>query len=231
VSSIHEALRKAERERKARLCVTASCVVSAGSRRRRIRWIRGAAAGIAAAGCVALVTCFLSKPEISGGRGAEYPAPPVRAPAKGAGHTAAISVERFETENPAEELKLFRMARVMHQAGKLEEAGALYEEACRINPRFVEAKSNLGVVYLTLEDYTAAENAFLDVTAINPEYPDGHYNLACVYAVTGRKEKALSALSRAIGLEPEVRRWALVDKDLSALRDEAAFSDVISPVN
>jgi tetratricopeptide (TPR) repeat protein len=151
-------------------------------------------------------------------------------PSTGTRVEAGAVLPHVQLARPAEDLKLFKMARVFQQAGKLEEAGSLYKETCRLNPRFVEAKNNLGVVYFALEDYGAAEKAFLDAAAMSPEYADAHYNLACVYAATGRNEEALAALSRAVDLEPKACRWARDDRDLAVLRKTSEFEKVVSSV-
>ncbi|MFO8089414.1 MAG: tetratricopeptide repeat protein [Desulfatiglandaceae bacterium] len=230
MSSIHEALRRAERDRETRLSVKAGCLVSAGSRRRKSRRFLFTAGGLAAAVCLMFAVYFFSKSGFSRDSGSEILNPPANVSSSGTGvvSSTVLPHARPELERAVEDLKLFRMAQVLQQAGKLEEAGPLYEEICRLNPRFVQAKNNLGVVYLALEDYTAAEKAFLDATAMSPDYPDAYYNLACVYALTRRNEKALAALSRVINLEPKARGWALDDKDLAGLRHIPEFEKVIS---
>jgi len=227
VSSIHEALRKAERDRETRLSVNDHPLVSYGSRRFKGRRAWAAAGVFVAAVCVVPAIYSSFKPGPSVESVTEITGYPEDSASAGKALALRADSSRFQPASPAEDLKLFRMACVLQQAGKLEEAGALYEEICRLNPRFIEAKNNLGVVYLALEDYISAKNAFLDVIAMNPDYPDAHYNLACVYAASGRNEEALAALSRAIDLEPEACRWALKDKDLAALRHTPEFERII----
>lgn len=228
MSSIHEALRRAERDRETRLSVQADSFVAAGGRGRRGRGRLFAAGGLAAAVCLVFAVYFSLRSGLSLNGGSEFLDPSVTIPSTVTLVQSGAILPHGQLEGPAEDLKLFRMARVLQQAGKLEEAGSLYKDTCRLNPRFFEAKNNLGVVYLALEDYSAAEKAFLDVTAMSPEYPDAHYNLACVYAVTGRNEEALAALSRAVHLEPKARRWARDDKDLAGLRNVPEFEKVVS---
>jgi len=228
VSSIHEALRRAERDRETRLSVQARSLVSAGSRRRKGKRILFAAGGGVAAVCLVAAVYLFFKSWPPGDHDVEVSVPLVNMPSTATGIVSKAVPRRGEHESPAEDRKLFRMARVLQQAGKLEEAGTLYEETCRMNPPFVEAKNNLGVVYLALEDYSAAEKAFLDAAAMSPGYADAHYNLACVYALTSRDKEALAAISRAVDLEPRARRWALDDKDLVTLRHIPEFEKIVS---
>ena len=54
-----------------------------------------------------------------------------------------------------------------------------------------------------------------------------HFNAACIYSLTGRKEKALAHLRRAVELSDQARELAKNDSDLDAIRDEPAFKELI----
>ena len=49
------------------------------------------------------------------------------------------------------------------------------------------------------------------------------YNLACQYALSGDKERALPLLAESLRLNPELLAWARQDGDLACLRDEPAY--------
>lgn len=49
------------------------------------------------------------------------------------------------------------------------------------------------------------------------------YNLACGYALTGQKEKAISALDEAFRLSPSIIEWSKADPDLNSIREEPEF--------
>jgi quercetin dioxygenase-like cupin family protein len=57
----------------------------------------------------------------------------------------------------------------------------------------------------------------------NPESASLHYNLACLEALEGHSDAALSSLRRAIELKPEAAEWARDDEDLDNLRDDPGF--------
>ena len=52
---------------------------------------------------------------------------------------------------------------------------------------------------------------------------DNLYDLACLYALNGAKEKALALLTEALSLLPELREWSKQDTDLVSLREDPAF--------
>lgn len=69
-------------------------------------------------------------------------------------------------------------------------------------------------------DRTLAEDA---------EWPMLHYNAACIYSLTGRNEKALTHLTRAMELAPDnVRGYAENDDDLANIRDEPKFQELFT---
>jgi mannose-6-phosphate isomerase-like protein (cupin superfamily) len=50
-----------------------------------------------------------------------------------------------------------------------------------------------------------------------------HYQLACVEALTGNKERALAELSTAVELEDRFREHAAKDEDFASIRDDPRF--------
>ena len=60
-----------------------------------------------------------------------------------------------------------------------------------------------------------------------PQYPELLYNVACSEALLGRTDDALDHLRRAVDLLPEIRSYARADEDLTALRDEPAFKELV----
>jgi Flp pilus assembly protein TadD len=60
-----------------------------------------------------------------------------------------------------------------------------------------------------------------------PDDPTVHYNLACSLALLGRKQIALDALERALGLGYSDGAHLTVDPDLDGLRDEPRFRALV----
>lgn len=53
------------------------------------------------------------------------------------------------------------------------------------------------------------------------------YNLACQYALNGKREKALALLTESLSLQPALRVWSAQDSDLALLHEDPAFLALI----
>jgi len=49
------------------------------------------------------------------------------------------------------------------------------------------------------------------------------YNLACYYATTGQRDRALTELRESLRLNPKLIEWSKQDTDLDSLRDDPAY--------
>ena len=63
--------------------------------------------------------------------------------------------------------------------------------------------------------------------ADDPPYGAVYYNTACFESRAGRIEDGLAHLRRAVTLSPSLAELAREDEDLAALREEAAFNEII----
>jgi tetratricopeptide (TPR) repeat protein len=54
-------------------------------------------------------------------------------------------------------------------------------------------------------------------------YGTARYNLACFYALSGQKEKALHELCEALQLQPDLLELSKQDTDLTSLRDDPTY--------
>ncbi len=50
-----------------------------------------------------------------------------------------------------------------------------------------------------------------------------HYNVACSYALMGKKDAAIAELSQALTLTPQLIEWSQQDADLESLREDPAY--------
>jgi hypothetical protein len=54
------------------------------------------------------------------------------------------------------------------------------------------------------------------------------YNLACFYALSGEKSKALENLSQCFSLNPDIIEWSKQDTDLESLWDDPAYLALVA---
>jgi dienelactone hydrolase len=81
---------------------------------------------------------------------------------------------------------------------------------------------------LASRDYRAAAFSLSLAVKIRPDSPGLFYNLACAYALGGRKGDAIVALKRAIANGFADVAALETDRDLDALRSEAAFQRIVA---
>lgn len=214
MSYIHEALKKAQREKDFRQ-KTYGRIFSSESQKnwpfrgRRVRWL------------VAFVLIFLAF-GIYSWLDSEAPTTLDNAPAP-PDHLPSVEDQK-EIKGAGE---LYEEGRGLHQDGRFEEAKALYEKALEIDPGYLDALNNLGVLYMREKKYEEAREVFEKAIRLKPVYVDPFYNLACTYAIMGQRKEGLAYLKRAVSLDPIVKEWARKDSDLESLRGSSEFDEII----
>ena len=123
--------------------------------------------------------------------------------------------------------ELYEKAGLVHKTGHLQEARQLYEETLRTNPGHVEALNNLGVIYICEKKYHAAYNNFKKAVRLRPRYVDSYYNLACLHALRGEIPESLAHFRKSVSLDHCVLDWARTDDDLENLRDVPEFEEMM----
>ena len=88
------------------------------------------------------------------------------------------------------------------QQGRLEEARLSCERALRLVPRHPDALHLLGIIALQNADHATAIELLQQATAIRPDHPDYHANLAYAYCGVNRIADALGAFERAAAMSP-----------------------------
>lgn len=99
-----------------------------------------------------------------------------------------------------------------------------YRAAIAIKPKNATLFARLGRVYLNLEDFGHAEEAFKQVLALAPDSRDALYELGRIYYKQGRMDSAIQVVSHLIAMEPgsSIARKLLVRILLDAQDPEAA---------
>ena len=85
----------------------------------------------------------------------------------------------------------------------LKKAQYYYEKAIQINPSYVPAHINLGVVLRELGDHQKAKECYEKAIQINPSYAAAHNNLGTLQTHLGKFAEAMSAYRQAIKIKPD----------------------------
>ncbi len=142
-------------------------------------------------------------------------------------HEATLVPNSEKIAKVANAKELYDKARAFYKSGRLQDAKRLYQETLKVDPGYVNALNNLGVIYIHEKDYREARIIFEKAMRLKPEYVDPYYNLACVYALEGAVTQSLAHLKRADSLDQAVRDWARRDTDLENLRGVFEFEEMI----
>jgi serine/threonine-protein kinase len=89
-----------------------------------------------------------------------------------------------------------------HNNGRIEDATALLRKAVEIDPSFVNAHYDLGILYWQTGQHEEAAKAFRAVTQLTPRDAYAHQHLGLELAMTGRPAEAIDELKAAIALRP-----------------------------
>jgi Flp pilus assembly protein TadD len=98
---------------------------------------------------------------------------------------------------------------------------------CPRNPLLLEA---LGELYTRAGRFQEGLQVDLELVGMRPDEPIVWYNLGCSYALTGHKEQAFNALTKAVELGYADSDWMLKDSDLQSLREDPRFPQLVKRV-
>lgn len=96
------------------------------------------------------------------------------------------------------------LAAKLKQAGRLEEAVALYRRALAADPVFFEAHNNLGNLLKQQGELDQAIGHFQQALALRPQSGQTHNNLGNALQQQGRFDEALGHYRRAVALTPDL---------------------------
>ena len=83
---------------------------------------------------------------------------------------------------------------------ELSKAIQAYQKVIELDPTYVEAYNNLGIIYQMVGDMDRAFGAYQKSTEINPRYEKGYNNLGILLFLKGRYEEAVEAFQKALAI-------------------------------
>lgn len=137
------------------------------------------------------------------------------------------AIPDLEPENLLIAVGLYEKAKHFQKSGRLQEAKRFYKKTLNVDPDYVDALNNIGVIHIHDRRYAAARNSFEKAIELEPDYVDPYYNLACLHAIQGKVAEGLMYLKKAILLDPSAKDWARSDTDLQNLRGVPGFEEII----
>ncbi|MFO7481444.1 tetratricopeptide repeat protein [Oceanibaculum nanhaiense] len=103
---------------------------------------------------------------------------------------------------PALEREQLRLAVTHHQAGRRNEAEALYRDILRANPRNATALNHLGLIQRDRGNLDEAARLIREAVAADPRDADAHNNLGTLYKTLRDLPQAEACFRRALKLNP-----------------------------
>lgn len=113
---------------------------------------------------------------------------------------AAPAVAPAANPGPAQ---LNTQAVVSFREGRPAEAQRLLEQALRLAPAMPEAHNNLGMVLHALGQRTAAKEKYRRALALLPVYPEALNNLGLAWSDEGNQDEAIRCFENALAAKPD----------------------------
>lgn len=117
--------------------------------------------------------------------------------------TAAGYLEKATELNAAEKVPFLHLGFSLSQLSRLDEAVQSYIRAIRIDPQFIDARQNLGLVYIQQKQYSKALESFQEVLRVDPNHVPTHLEMAKILIEQGDRRQAREHLSIVLGMEPQ----------------------------
>jgi tetratricopeptide (TPR) repeat protein len=105
------------------------------------------------------------------------------------------------------------------------------ESILKSNPDHFETLVLLGDAFTRKGDFSRGLDLDLRLSSMRPENKNISYNLACSYALTGQKEKALNCLTKAIDLGYNDLKHLREDHDLDTIKNDPRFVTLLGRLN
>lgn len=102
-----------------------------------------------------------------------------------------------------------------------------FERLVEQNPKYVDALIVLAEAYTRKRLYEKGLEIDQRLSRLRPNDPVVHYNLACSFALVGKKDEAISELKRTVELGWQDFDYFKKDPDLKSLYDDPRFQSLI----
>jgi superkiller protein 3 len=115
---------------------------------------------------------------------------------------ADVYFDQAEKSKDDVKILFFNHGYALNALKQPERAIEKYVQAIRIEPIFIEAHHNLGMIYMSRREYDKAIESFVEVLRLDPKFVKAHLNLATIYIAEGKRDLARQQLSTVLQLSP-----------------------------
>ncbi len=99
-------------------------------------------------------------------------------------------------------VSLFNSAVVFHRQGELSKAIEAYRKVIDLNPVYIEAYNNLGILHQEMGNFDGALKFYQKAVEIDPRYEKGWNNLGILWTLKGDLQKAKDCFQTILSINP-----------------------------
>jgi len=97
----------------------------------------------------------------------------------------------------------FALAIQNHQNNNLQDAQNYYQKVLELDPNYVHAHNNIGLIFKELGENQKAKDCFEKTIEIDPSYANAHNNIGLIFIELGENQKAKNCFEKAIEINPD----------------------------
>jgi tetratricopeptide (TPR) repeat protein len=117
--------------------------------------------------------------------------------------TAAKYLKEATALNDSEKVAFLHFGFSLAQLKRFDEAATSYTWAVRIDPQYIDARENLGVVYSLQKQYAKALESFQSVLRLDANRVATHLEMAKIYIEQGDRRQARQHLTTVLNIVPQ----------------------------
>ncbi|MFP4445254.1 MAG: tetratricopeptide repeat protein [Desulfosudaceae bacterium] len=136
-------------------------------------------------------------------------------------------LEKRRHQQPDNPAILLQLGKTYEEAGMTAAALSEYQAALDRHPHCLNCLNRLANLYARHQRYADAAAVLKKMAGIVPKTPVVFYNLACMQARAGNREKAVNSLKKAIRLGYDKTDRIKTDPDLENIRDTGYYHHLI----